>query len=89
MSLDFRGVKWGGVGSLALAAEKTDMLPAVCTKCGERAIFTQRIIETEGPSGQKLRRPADYNDPIELVGATESYEARCRAHHEVPGRAKK
>jgi thymidine kinase len=29
-------------------------------------------------------RPAAYDDPIILVGGSESYEARCRHCHEVP-----
>jgi thymidine kinase len=86
LSLDFRGVKWGGVGSLALSAEKTDILPAVCTKCGDKAIFTQRIIEKAGHAGEKVRYPANYNEPVEVIGGTNLYEARCRTHHEVPGR---
>jgi len=28
--------------------------------------------------------PAKYDDPVVIVGASELYEARCRAHHEVP-----
>ena len=28
--------------------------------------------------------PAHYNDPIVLIGATESYQARCRKCHIVP-----
>jgi thymidine kinase len=30
--------------------------------------------------------PASYDEPIILVGASESYEPRCRHHHEVPGK---
>jgi thymidine kinase len=86
LSLNFKGEKWGGVGTLALEADNTDVLTALCTKCGGPGIYTQRIIEQKEGLGKKVRRPADYNDPVELVGATESYEARCRLHHEVPGR---
>lgn len=35
---------------------------------------TQRLVNDE---------PANYNDPIVLVGASESYEPRCRHCHEV------
>jgi thymidine kinase len=45
--------------------------------CGHPASRTQRLIEG---------RPACYEDPIVLVGASEVYEARCRMHHEVPHR---
>ena len=68
------------------ASEKADVLPAVCTKCGGKAVFTQRIIEKDGPSGEKIRYPANYNEPVEVIGGTNLYEARCRTHHEVPGR---
>jgi len=43
--------------------------------CGQAASRTQRLIEG---------KPACFEDPIVLVGASEVYEARCRAHHEVP-----
>jgi thymidine kinase len=43
--------------------------------CGEEASRTQRLV-----NGQ----PARYDDPIILIGAEESYEARCRRHHNVP-----
>jgi len=36
--------------------------------------------------GEEANAPAHYDDPIILVGAAESYEARCRQHHSVPGR---
>ncbi len=29
-------------------------------------------------------KPARYDDPVVIVGASEMYEARCRVHHEVP-----
>jgi thymidine kinase len=89
LSLNFKGEKWGGVGSLAIEAEYTDVMPAVCTKCGDLAIYTQRIIEQTDGVGKIIRRPAEYNDPVELLGSTNLYEARCRDHHEVPGRPKK
>jgi thymidine kinase len=48
--------------------------------CGQAATRTQRLID-----GQ----PALYTDPVILVGAREVYEARCREHHEVPGKPPK
>ncbi|MBP7462503.1 MAG: thymidine kinase [Candidatus Delongbacteria bacterium] len=62
---------------------KVTRLTAICTckvngkTCGGTAEYTQRIIH-----GQ----PADYHDPLILIGAKESYEARCKEHHEVPGK---
>jgi thymidine kinase len=58
-------------------AEQVDKLHAICTECGDDASHSQRLID-----GQ----PAPYDAPVILVGAEESYEARCRHCHEVPGR---
>ena len=49
-------------------------IQAVCAVCGSSSSRTQRLID-----GQ----PARIDDPIILVGANESYEPRCRAHHIV------
>lgn len=72
---DFRGEPFGPMPALMAAAELVTKLQAVCAVCGSPASRTQRLI-----NGQ----PAAYNDPIILVGASESYEPRCRHHHEVP-----
>jgi thymidine kinase len=72
---DFRGEPFGPVPVLMAIAESVTKLQAVCTVCGSPASRTQRLI-----NGQ----PASYHDPIILVGASESYEPRCRHHHEVP-----
>ena len=32
----------------------------------------------------RFRKPARYDDPVVIVGASELYEARCRKHHEIP-----
>ena len=72
---DFRGEPFGPMPKLITEAEFVTKLAAVCNKCGAPATRTQRIING---------RPASYNDPIILVGAAESYEARCRHCHEVP-----
>ncbi|KMY55682.1 thymidine kinase [Bacillus sp. FJAT-27231] len=72
---DFRGEPFGPMPTLMAIAELVTKLQAVCTVCGSPASRTQRLID-----GQ----PAGYDDPIILVGAAESYEARCRHHHEVP-----
>jgi thymidine kinase len=72
---DFRGEPFGPIPELMARAEHVDKLQAICVRCGAPASRTQRLIDG---------RPALYNDPIILVGATEAYEARCRACHEVP-----
>lgn len=74
---DFRGEPFGPMPLLMALAEEVDKLHAICVICGREASRTQRLIDG---------RPARYDDPIILVGGSESYEARCRACHEVPGR---
>lgn len=77
---DFRNEPFGSMPQLLAKADKVDRIHAVCMTCGDDADFTQRIING---------KPANYSDPIVLIGASESYEARCRQHHEVPGRPNK
>jgi len=72
---DFRGEPFGQMPAVMAIAENITKLQAVCTVCGSPASRTQRLIDG---------RPASYDDPIILVGASEAYEARCRHHHEVP-----
>lgn len=74
LDMDFRGVPFGIMPQLITHAEFVTKLTAVCMKCGAPATRTQRLV-----NGQ----PASYHDPIVLVGASESYEARCRHCHEV------
>jgi thymidine kinase len=74
---DFRGEPFGPMPLLMALAERVDKLQAICVVCGTSASRTQRLIDG---------RPARYDDPIILVGGSESYEARCRHCHEVPGR---
>jgi len=75
LDTDFRGEPFGAMPMLTAQAEHVDKLHAICMVCGQDASRTQRLVD-----GQ----PARYNDPIVIVGAAELYEARCRAHHEVP-----
>jgi thymidine kinase len=74
---DFRGEPFGPMPILMSKAEKVDKLQAICMTCGEPAARTQRLVNG---------KPANYNDPVVIVGASEMYEARCRMHHEVPGK---
>jgi thymidine kinase len=75
LDLDFRGEPFGPVPLLMAQAEMVDKLHAICMVCGAPASRTQRLLNG---------CPADYNDPVIMVGASEVYEARCRRHHEVP-----
>ena len=74
---DFRGEPFGPMPLLLACAERVDKLHAICVACGASASRTQRLIDG---------RPARYDDPVILVGGSESYEARCRNCHEVPGK---
>ena len=77
---DFRGEPFGPMPKLLTQAEFVTKLTAICNKCGAPATRTQRIING---------KPAHYSEPTILVGAAESYEARCRHCHEVPGKIKR
>lgn len=72
LDMDFKAEPFGPVPQLLARAEFVEKLQAVCMTCGAPATRTQRLIDGE---------PAKYDDPIILVGATESYEARCRKCH--------
>jgi thymidine kinase len=71
---DFRRVPFGPVPQLLALADEVVKLRAICVRCGQVASHTQRLVDG---------RPASYNDPVVLIGASESYEARCRNCHEV------
>lgn len=74
LDMDFRGEPFGPMPALMARAEQVHKLQAICVECGGPASRTQRLIEG---------KPAAYNDPVILVGASEVYEARCRGCHEV------
>lgn len=73
---DFRGEPFGPMPLLMALAENVEKLTAICVVCGAPATRTQRLIDGA---------PARFDDPVILVGGSESYEARCRACHRVPG----
>ncbi len=72
---DFRGEPFGAMPQLMAVAEQVDKLHAICVLCGASASRNQRLIDG---------RPARYDSPTIMVGAADSYEARCRACHVVP-----
>ena len=74
LDMDFRGEPFGVIPKLMTTAEFVTKLTAVCTVCGGPATRTQRLVNDT---------PASYHDPIIMVGASESYEARCRHDHIV------
>ena len=75
LDTDFRGEPFGPMPVLMAKAEHVEKLQAICMVCGEPASRTQRLVNG---------KPARYDDSVVIVGAAEMYEARCRAHHEVP-----
>ncbi|MCL4529633.1 MAG: thymidine kinase [Chloroflexi bacterium] len=75
LDMDFRGEPFGPMPVLMSMAERVDKLHAICMVCGDEASRTQRLVNG---------KPARYDDPVVIVGASELYEARCRIHHEVP-----
>jgi thymidine kinase len=77
LDTDFRAEPFGVMPRLITDAEFVTKLTAVCMKCGAPATRTQRLVNG---------RPAQYSDPIIMVGAAEAYEARCRHCHEVVGK---
>jgi thymidine kinase len=77
---NFRGDPFSFMPRLLTLADQVDKLTAVCVKCHAPATRTQRLVNG---------KPANYDDPIILIGATEAYEARCRHCHQVPGKKKK
>ncbi|MCD8916195.1 MULTISPECIES: thymidine kinase [Staphylococcus] len=74
LDMDFRGKPFEPMPQLMAVSELVTKLQAVCAVCGAPASRTQRLING---------RPAKEDDPIIMVGADESYEPRCRAHHIV------
>lgn len=78
LDMDFRGEPFGCLPELMARADAVTKLTAVCAVCGSPgATRTQRLVGG---------LPADYAAPLIAVGAADLYEARCRSHHEVPGR---
>ena len=69
LDMDFRGEPFGIMPTLMALSDDVTKLKAICVICGKDAHHTQRVING---------KPAKYDDPIILVGASECYEARCR-----------
>lgn len=66
LDMDYRGKPFGPMPQLMAIAETVTKLSAICVVCGAPATRSQRVSMSE--------------DQV-LVGAHDSYEARCRAHH--------
>ena len=77
---DFKGEPFGPIPFLLAKAEQVTKLTAICVKSGLPATRTQRMVDG---------KPANYNDPLIVIGAKEQYEPRARHCHEVPGKQRK
>jgi len=75
LNLDFKAEPFPVMKELLVRADNIVYLTAVCTVCGRPATRSQRLING---------KPAPRDSPVIMVGGKESYEARCRLHHEVP-----
>jgi len=77
LDTNFRGEPFGPMPLLLALAEEVTKLNAICMRCGAPASRTQRLVNG---------KPAKYDDPVVMIGASEAYEARCRSCHEVRGK---
>ena len=69
LNLDFKAVPFGPMPAIMALADHVTKLSAICIVCGADAHFSQRLVNG---------KPAKYDEPLVLVGAQESYQARCR-----------
>jgi thymidine kinase len=75
---DFAGRPFGAMPELLARADEVTKLTAICVVCGAEATRTQRL---------RGGAPARANDALIVIGGIgdDTYEARCRACHDVPG----
>jgi thymidine kinase len=73
LDMDFRGQPFGPMPKLLAVAEQVTKLSAVCVICGAPATRSQRLPQSQ-------THPQSENQV--LVGAHDTYEARCRLCHE-------
>jgi thymidine kinase len=66
LDLDYRGIPFGPMPMLLALADNVQKIQAICTVCGAPATRSQRL--------------SDSTDTV-LLGETDKYEARCRAHY--------
>jgi thymidine kinase len=63
LDMDFRGEPFGPMPKLLSIAEEVEKVHAICARCGAPASYTQRLTQAQEQV---------------VVGAAETYEARCR-----------
>jgi len=66
LDLDYKAEPFGPMPELLARADSVQKIQSICTVCGAPATRSQRL--------------ADCTDTV-LLGETDSYEARCRAHY--------
>ena len=74
LDMDFKAEPFHPMPEIMAISEMVTKLHAVCNKFGKDASRSQRLING---------KPAKYDDPVVVIGASESYEARCRHCHEI------
>lgn len=74
LDMDFKAEPFHPMPEIMAISEMVTKLHAVCNKCGKEASRSQRLING---------KPAKYDDPVVVIGASESYEARCRHCYEI------
>lgn len=74
LDLDFRGKPFGPIPLLLAVADHVTKLKAICLDCGKEGHYTQRLVNGH---------PANFDDATILIGAEESYSARCRDCHVI------
>jgi thymidine kinase len=67
LDLDYRAQPFGPIPELLAIADEVTKIHAICTVCGASAVRSQRL--------------ATSKDQV-LLGETDAYEARCRAHYQ-------
>ncbi len=67
LDLDYLAKPFGPMPELLAIADEVSKIKAICTICGAPASRSQRVINS--------------NDQV-LLGETDHYQARCRAHYE-------
>ncbi|OGD76899.1 hypothetical protein A2368_02445 [Candidatus Collierbacteria bacterium RIFOXYB1_FULL_49_13] len=86
LDTDFARRPFGPMPAIMSKAIEVNKHTAVCTVpngggklCGQPAVYTQRLVNGE---------PPNYDDPVVVIGAEETYTARCRHHHVVYNKPK-
>lgn len=69
LDMTYRQEPFGIVPELMAYADSVTKLNAVCHKCGNDAIYTQRLVNG---------KPASFKGDTIVVGGLDTYEARCR-----------